>query len=98
MPSAGFLTEPFLLALVRVGMIAYGIIVGQTLPKLFDSMLGHSFLSDRRAVIILMTFTVMLPLSCNKVIGNVWVRPLCTYALFAFLLGRRTSINNEFVG
>ena len=47
-------------------MIAYGIIVGQTMPAIFDSALGESFLSDRHAVIALMTFTVMLPLSCNR--------------------------------
>lgn len=54
-------------AIPSAGMIAYGIIVGQTLPKVFDVVLGTSFLSDRQAVIVVMTFCVMLPLSSNKV-------------------------------
>ena len=49
------------------GMIAYGIIVGQTMPKIFDAMLGDSFLSHRRPVIAMLTIGLMLPLSMNKV-------------------------------
>jgi sodium-coupled neutral amino acid transporter 11 len=49
------------------GMIAYGIIVGQTMPKIFDAMLGESFLSHRRPVIAVLTLGLMMPLSMNKV-------------------------------
>lgn len=49
------------------GMIAYGIIVGQTMPKIFAAALGESFLSQRRPVIALLTFGLMIPLSMNKV-------------------------------
>eukprot|EP00045_Choanoeca_perplexa_P005195 m.44023 g.44023 ORF g.44023 m.44023 type:complete len:455 (+) comp12987_c0_seq1:130-1494(+) len=48
------------------GMMAYGIIVGQTLPKVFNAMFGDSFLDDPRAVIAIFTFIVMMPLSMLK--------------------------------
>eukprot|EP00049_Salpingoeca_infusionum_P011601 m.202579 g.202579 ORF g.202579 m.202579 type:complete len:465 (+) comp14977_c1_seq14:3016-4410(+) len=48
------------------GMIAYGIIVGQTLPKVFTVILGESFLSNPKVVIAVMTLFFMLPLSANK--------------------------------
>eukprot|EP00052_Salpingoeca_macrocollata_P010778 m.83514 g.83514 ORF g.83514 m.83514 type:complete len:386 (+) comp17724_c0_seq2:179-1336(+) len=48
------------------GMAAYSIIVGQTLPKIFDRMLGESILSNPRMVIFVATLCIMLPLSLNK--------------------------------
>jgi amino acid permease len=47
-------------------MVAYTIIAGQTLPSVFDQALGESFLSHRTAVVLLVTFTITLPLSLNK--------------------------------
>eukprot|EP00055_Hartaetosiga_balthica_P008710 m.33309 g.33309 ORF g.33309 m.33309 type:complete len:422 (-) comp6441_c3_seq1:478-1743(-) len=52
------------------GMIAYSIIVGQTLPKLFDSAFGSSFLSHREPVITIFTLFFMIPLSLNKEIES----------------------------
>lgn len=58
----------FDLILIHItAMIGYTIIVGQSLPKVFDNLIGESFLSDRHAVIAIMTVCVMLPLSLNKV-------------------------------
>ncbi|EDQ88030.1 uncharacterized protein MONBRDRAFT_37692 [Monosiga brevicollis MX1] len=51
------------------GMIAYGIIVGQTLPKVFHAIWGQSFLDDRHAVIAIFTLVLMMPLSMQKAIG-----------------------------
>jgi len=48
------------------GMIAYTMIVGQTYTIVFDRLLGHTFLSEPTPVKIIMTLTVMLPLSLNK--------------------------------
>ena len=41
-------------------------IVGQTYTIVFDRLLGHTFLSKETPVKIIMTLTVMLPLSLNK--------------------------------
>lgn len=41
-------------------------IVGQTHTIVFDRLLGHTFLSEPTPVKIIMTLTVMLPLSLNK--------------------------------
>eukprot|EP00730_Choanoeca_flexa_P019843 TRINITY_DN9705_c0_g1_i6.p1 TRINITY_DN9705_c0_g1~~TRINITY_DN9705_c0_g1_i6.p1 ORF type:complete len:450 (+),score=105.19 TRINITY_DN9705_c0_g1_i6:152-1501(+) len=49
-----------------LGMMAYGIIVGQTMPKVFNAIWGDSFLDDPRVVIVIFTFTVMMPLSMLK--------------------------------
>eukprot|EP00045_Choanoeca_perplexa_P000927 m.16933 g.16933 ORF g.16933 m.16933 type:complete len:142 (-) comp10628_c0_seq2:756-1181(-) len=48
------------------GMMAYGIIVGQTMPKVFNALFGDSFLDDSRVVIAIFTFTTMMPLSMLK--------------------------------